>query len=327
MAWETGTATNHIDLLDKLRLFLTTNTDLVNAGHDWEVLEWDTFTYENYPGAAYGEFTTPAADKRLVVKGPGKPGMNPVIVGFQTWQYTSADRHGWISGGMVDYVAGGDIFEHPGAARDHRNRLVLWNSTITYWFVASDSRIIVVAQVGTVFYMGYYGHYLPFAAPSEIAHPIFISGSAGNNSRRYTDPVARSIISGVTGDGDLDFDRTTSPASLRREDGIWSYWVGDYEDSEGPYRFGLTSDLNDTVYRFETDDSDELVLEPVQVLSLANNSPVYVSAVYGELEGLYKACPLSATPGSTVTINTRNFLIFNNGNRNTVSSFGAVELI
>lgn len=40
MAYETGTASGHIDLLDKLKTFLTTNSALVAAGQQWQALRY-----------------------------------------------------------------------------------------------------------------------------------------------------------------------------------------------------------------------------------------------------------------------------------------------
>ncbi|UGL62745.1 tail fiber protein [Xanthomonas phage FMYAK-P1] len=40
MAFATGTAANHVDALDKLRLFLTANESLVAAGQTWQQLRW-----------------------------------------------------------------------------------------------------------------------------------------------------------------------------------------------------------------------------------------------------------------------------------------------
>lgn len=40
MAYQTGTASNHVDLLDKLVAFLSTNSTLVGLGQEWEVLRY-----------------------------------------------------------------------------------------------------------------------------------------------------------------------------------------------------------------------------------------------------------------------------------------------
>ena len=45
MAWETGTAAGHNDLLNKLLTFLSTNADLVSAKQNWEILRNSDFPH------------------------------------------------------------------------------------------------------------------------------------------------------------------------------------------------------------------------------------------------------------------------------------------
>jgi hypothetical protein len=51
MAWETGTANNNVDLFDKLATFLSTNSSLVAAGQDWEVVR-NTTHPNSFPAPA-----------------------------------------------------------------------------------------------------------------------------------------------------------------------------------------------------------------------------------------------------------------------------------
>lgn len=51
MAWETGVASNHLDLVDRLIAFLSTNSELVAAGQAWEVLRNATHPHTfGWPG-------------------------------------------------------------------------------------------------------------------------------------------------------------------------------------------------------------------------------------------------------------------------------------
>lgn len=45
MAWVTGTANGHIDLMEKLMAFLSTNEELVAAGQNWEILRNEAFPF------------------------------------------------------------------------------------------------------------------------------------------------------------------------------------------------------------------------------------------------------------------------------------------
>lgn len=60
MAWVTGTASGHIDLMDKLIDFLSTNEELVAAGQNWEILRNEAFPFSfPWPGRiAFSQGTT-----------------------------------------------------------------------------------------------------------------------------------------------------------------------------------------------------------------------------------------------------------------------------
>lgn len=51
MAWVTGTASGHLDLMEKLLDFLSTNDELVAAGQNWEILRNEAFPFSfPWPG-------------------------------------------------------------------------------------------------------------------------------------------------------------------------------------------------------------------------------------------------------------------------------------
>ena len=72
MAVEIGTATDHVDLFNKLYTFLTANADLVGAGQQWEritsVGQVPPFTASQGTSGAGDEGDTTGA---VMLKGPG----------------------------------------------------------------------------------------------------------------------------------------------------------------------------------------------------------------------------------------------------------------
>ncbi len=69
MAWETGTATGHIDLMNKLMTFLSTNADLVAAGQNWTVLR-DTDFHWNFTWPGRLAFSTVTTSYPIVAPDP-----------------------------------------------------------------------------------------------------------------------------------------------------------------------------------------------------------------------------------------------------------------
>lgn len=165
MAYETGTATSHTDLFDKLKLFLTTNVDLVADSQEWTV-EWE---------APIGAPNL----TDIVLKGPGLAGGDAVLVGLSLAVSVPDDSYILFSRGMTG------VTPESVAIAGHVNRsplvgMYLDLNPMTYWFVANGRRFVVVMKISTVFQAMYGGLYLPYALPTIYPYPFFIGGTRGD---------------------------------------------------------------------------------------------------------------------------------------------------
>lgn len=163
MANDSGTATDYLDLLTKLRDFLTTNTDLVTAGEEWEVIG----------GLAAGPMTT--ADF-LSFKGQGLGGTDQIFVSLSS--YTS------VPGGLYQVLLRGHTAYNPGApgvdqvGSDSKwVYLPLANSSLAYWFYANGRHFKVVTRLNGRYDAMYAGFILPEHLPDDWSYPLFIGGS------------------------------------------------------------------------------------------------------------------------------------------------------
>ncbi|MGH8037003.1 MAG: hypothetical protein ACREPD_04605, partial [Stenotrophomonas sp.] len=80
MAWKTGTAANHRDLLQQLRDFLTADAALVAAGQQWAVVG----------GVASGAL---AANDFVSLKGRGLAGADEIFVSLQAYTVASSNYY------------------------------------------------------------------------------------------------------------------------------------------------------------------------------------------------------------------------------------------
>jgi hypothetical protein len=69
MAWTSGTAAGHDDLMDDLKTFLTTNAALVAAGQNWVAEKDETFTPRTIFNVAHSGLT--GNMRALYLNGPG----------------------------------------------------------------------------------------------------------------------------------------------------------------------------------------------------------------------------------------------------------------
>ena len=204
MAVEIGTATDHVDLFNKLYTFLTANADLVGAGQQWEritsVGQVPPFTASQGTSGAGDEGDTTGA---VMLKGPGLAGADEVYVSLRLYDNTALDRQMLFLRGHNGVVGGNTAYgNHVNSSS--RKGVPLWRQPIAYWFVASGRRFYAAMKLGTVYESMYAGLYLPYALPAGNPYPHMIGGTTGGDTsdagqettgddhRAFVDPWERS---------------------------------------------------------------------------------------------------------------------------------------
>jgi hypothetical protein len=161
MAYQTGTASGPVDLWDKVVAFLTTNSTLVAAGEDWDVV-----------------WTAPSglAKDGIVLRGPGASGLDSIFVGLSREDSDISDRNKFWLRGMTGVVTSAPtIDDHVNSS----NRVGMFVDTnpMKYWIVANGRRFVIVVNMSTVYQSMYAGFFLPFANPLSYNYPLFVGGS------------------------------------------------------------------------------------------------------------------------------------------------------
>jgi hypothetical protein len=175
MSTATGTATDYRDLLNKLITFLTTDATLTGLGQNWTLLASSSASYAHVDGGA-----TNTVEFEAYLKAPGLSTAEQIFVELQAYQNGGAGYYNWRMRGAAGYSAASDWFSQPGASPSVF--LYLWDAAIPYWFIANGQRVIVVAQVGTVFEHGYLGKFLPDGTPGQYPYPMFVGGTGGDST-------------------------------------------------------------------------------------------------------------------------------------------------
>ena len=262
MAFEIDTATDWLDLLDRLVTFLTTNADLVAASQNWS-LELDQ--------------ATPLGWK--VLKGPGLAGADEIWCSIYAGPYsTPGDYFNWQLRGSLGYELLSGVPTWYGASPS--TIVHLWNDSIPYWFVANGRRFVVVAKVSTVYESLYGGLMLPYASPNQYPYPLFIGGSDydGASAARWssTDNAHRPFA-----DPSRYNTNNNSGAFLRYPDGTWNV-ISNYtqpEDREIWPSRDASSDLT-RVLGANPDGSYPLLPLVLMADTPSNN-------IFGELDGCF----------------------------------------
>lgn len=227
MATEIGTASNYKDLLDRLRLFLT-GANSPSSGLTWVTERYDTGkSAASNPIAA--EFTGNQTWDELIMRGNG--GTSPeteIYFAIATFGNSGSGAYNWQVRGLTGYTNTSpetDYLDQPGHSPPCY--VPLQNTTMNYWFIGSERRVIAIVQTGTSFQVFHAGLLNPFATDAEYPYPMLVAGSAFIPSTVFnSNDVAFSAIPDPGGNS-IDtvpvgtFPNNESTAWLRFTDGNW----------------------------------------------------------------------------------------------------------
>ena len=310
-------------------LFTSTKANLTITAGSTAFVSGDAFTFAVTPPWTSLRRTT---GTEMIWQGPGNGGLDQVIVGAQIFSNVSADYYNWRLGGFTafdsslafDMQAG-----YVGGFGQSSNSpvLPLWNSTIPFWFIASGRRVIVIANVSTVYVSCYLGLLASYMAPGAFPYPLVVGGSmawensepaANSTSWRwsYSGPEMAAFPIGRT--ATIPFD-TGAGLRLRLINGVWRGFSSSSVNTGGPGGIWPYGWVNPSSWDWRPDLDGGYSLLPIVLMDGTPN-------VFGELEGVKAMTGFSQAVGNTVVINGISYLVVQNTFRNTESDYFAVQL-
>lgn len=325
MAFTTGTATDYVDLLDKLRLYL--------VAQGWTQLEWVAGTVAGGGG-------------KLAIRGPGAGVDKRVFVNIATYADPVNLHYCWRMRGAVDYTAGLPEGGQPGE-QNIPSYFSLWQNPIDYWFYVNDRRFIVVAKMSVVYTSMYAGFFLPFAIPDQYPFPLYIagdywtpapynetssahrffadpggSGSSGNAHARTSDGYWLQIRNH---DDSASNDNQASYITLRGSGMgfMWPFTAGDSSSSSSYITAGVNDGGQTSGGMFDNmvpTRQGEYAMFPLALI-LSLDPPL------GVLDGAYAVPGIGLVTEQALAVGARNFTLFQNITRNSGNDFIALESI
>jgi hypothetical protein len=198
MAYETGIASSHTDLLAKIKTFATAN--------GWAALR-DT-------------------SSELILKGVGTAGTDEIFVGLQVYTNAAIDTYGLVLRGFTGFNTYEAFDNQPGGSP--ATAVSLLATDMPYWLCVSSRRIVFVVRVNTIYEAAYLGFLLPYATPNQWPYPLLVGGSLpGPIPPRWSDTSASHAHFAIPGG---------SSAFLRTISGSWaSFGTSGQNFSTWPY--------------------------------------------------------------------------------------------
>lgn len=307
MAIETGTATDHHDLLDKLETFLVAEGWTVN---------------NSVPAA------TLLDSALLEVTGPGFIGGQQPNISIATEADSGLNAYAWKFCAYPTYDSALDFgLQNMSSAIPY---YLLWPNAMDYWFYVNDRRFIVVVKIGVYYMSMYAGFFLPYALPAEYPFPYFIAGSA-TSLRVYNENASgiRAFVDPGPNCGWLMSQDSASWTAVGNH-GNTSNTVDSFSNPPGaviwPFR-NPQSDSNTPVWNMSQAWFNKM-------RPLANGkTPMWQAHICdhtenvmaGVLDGVFITGGFNRTPEQIVSIGADDYRLFININRSTPKHFFAIE--
>jgi hypothetical protein len=310
MAFETGTVTDYRDLMDKLHTFL--------VAESWTINDF------NLAGTLTGV-------SNLNVTGPGIVGGQRPNVSIQTDASSGVNAYAWKVCCHQTYVSGRAFGTQPNNSPIHY--FLLWPNAMTYWFYVNDRRLVVVAKIGVYYMSMYAGFFLPYALPDEYPYPYFV-GATTNQLLVYNQPDAglRTFCDPGPGAASYMARQTLSWQSI-----VNSNFAANVVDSysgagnEGavvwPFRnlqveddFQASRDVAWSFFRLMRPLLNGVMpMFQLHILDAANET------LAGVLDGVFITGGFNRVPEQVVEVDTQDYRLFINVNRNTPKHYFAME--
>jgi hypothetical protein len=306
MAFQTGTATNYSTLLDALVTFAIAN--------GWTIQRDDR--------TSLGE---------IILKGSGSSGTDAIYVGIRRYANPTSDIYGWVLQGFTAFT-GATFMNQPGAIPGNVPCVPLWNDTIKYWFFVNSRRIIMVAQVSSVYVAMHLGYILPYGTPGQWPYPLCIGGSNVTDSTYNVPRYSDTSTNMAACFNPVGTSTANSPLVIRTASGSWQRLWNDDSTIVPPGQSISTLMTGNGVWpyneRYQTGGFGWHFLRPSQ----NGNTPLLplrlcrpdTPDLLGVFDGVKAVPGAGKSSEDTATEGSDTYIIFQNTFRTTLSDFFAV---
>jgi len=291
----TGTATNHVDLLDKIRTHLT--NAVVMGTQAWTEL---------------GIVEVSASERYCYLRGPGLSATDEIYINIRQYENSAADYYNFQIFGAVGFSAAQTILNQPGASPG--SCVPLWNTAIPYTLVADGRHFKLIAKVSTTYQTAYAGFILPYATSLEMPYPMFVGGSQKDPNSRWSTP---NYTAGAF------FDPPQTCSYMRDFNGSWLE-IANYEN----YSANSRQEKNASVmwpwqYSISVGNNQDLSFGMLPAIIHSNTSG---GNVYGELSGVKYVSGFNNAAEDTITDGVDTYLVVQSGYRTTIRDYAAILL-
>lgn len=330
MSFVSGTATDYLDLLSKLKAFLTTDATLagLTPPQTW-VVNRDVSPPQLAPSGTVPLFSgILPGDREIQLQWKGLAGTDNFYGSITAYHDTANDIYNWSLRGQVGYSVPASLEGQPGVS--NASIISLWNQSMPYWIFGNGRRVILVVKVSTTYEMLYIGSILQYGTPSQMPYPFFFGATQGYS---YTVRFSTSDFRHRA-----FFDPGAMGAYFRDTAGVWRVVANEYSNTGGTpqdgnttftYPYGGSSINRALVAQLRQNQDLTYTLTPVEIIQ-SNYSVVSPTIpinenVWGALDGVYHITGFGLGSEDTVTVGGVTYLVFADTSRTGAQNYVALK--
>lgn len=158
MAYRTGTASDHKDMLAQIKQYVESSVFMDGSGGAWEGLYYDDTGDEHYYVCKTNEPNSPS------------------YMGFFTYTDEVNQKYGIEYQVFSAYPGGTDFLSFPDVSS--QRVLPMWDNSMPYWLSVSSRRIVLVTKVSSVYTSMYLGKGRTFGSEARYPFPVLCAGAS-----------------------------------------------------------------------------------------------------------------------------------------------------
>lgn len=253
------------------------------------------------------------SETSFYLRGAGTSGLDEIYVGATAYEDAANNRYNFELFGSWGYKAGRAFNKMP-MSSGGGVYVYLWNQSMPYWLSVNADRILCFAKIGTVYMSIYLGFLKRFGTEMQYPYPLCIGGCGGSSTVNYSNSTASliSFWSAVYGDAN-------SRARVCLPGGVWGFMAEGGGSALNP-RLGIFSPVSLKVLTLITTPDNTYPLYPLYVCGSVE------PAVYGEYDGIHWITGYGNASENTLTIDGKNYIVFQDIFRTTYDAFCAMRM-
>lgn len=260
---------------------------------------------------------------QLILKGVGLAGGDNIFIGWAVATNVTRSYYNLACVGSSSFNP-----DLAFGAQPSKSPTVYWVlsniASIEHWIVVTARKVIIITKIGTVYTSCYMGLILPYAVPSEYTYPLFVAA----NDRTFSTQISET---------DTDFSSfwkaSDQAAYLKHPGGDWAKYVTkannvslEFDKCTWPWSIAGLTGWSDFIVNFRDNIDGSYSILPAILHQQYDDDDNWHPNMFGEIDGVFWVSGINQVSENTFTLDSDDYIVFQNCFRTGRSDFFALRM-